>query len=238
MSHMQIGWLAAAVCALIASRCAREFFLRVPRFFSSLALFALAWVMLLPFYGNVITSPLLPGFGSFLLVHAGGLLRAEARFRESGSNVIGVDNLSQLALLLLVPLAIPTVPFGDFFGLQPGHIQLMAGTLLGAIGYIALLFGVKALARDIPTVYRVMFVITVAYTVLEVSFLVGQLSVVSNGSGLRMPAAIAYGFALAKIVLTSVFSYGLIRFTEPKLPLRTIILRFFGIHPTHEAAPA
>ena len=227
MSHMQVGWVAAVVCALIASIGAREFFVGVPRFFSALALYALALVMLLPYYSDLIKSPLLPGFGSFLLVHAGGLVRAEARLRQSKGDSVGVDNLSQLALLMLLPLAVPSVPF-NIPVLTSEQAQLIAGTVLGAVGYLALLFGVKPLAEEVPIAYRAMLVIIVVYTALELGLFVLNF----GATDVTMPTPMVYSFAAAKIVLTAVFSYILIRTTDPQLSLKNMLLRYIGLRPT------
>ena len=233
--HMQVGWLGAAICAVLSARCAREFFIGVPRFFSCLALLALAWVMLLPFYGGIINSPLLPGFGSFLLVHSGGLVRSEAHVRSSGKDAGGVDILSQIALLLLIPLAIPSVPFQTLadLGLRAADLQLIAGTVLGAMGYAALWLGVKALYDGRGAIYYSMSAITLVYASLEAAFLMSQFSVI-NAHGLVMPPGMSYGFVVAKIALTVMFSYALIRYHEPTLGVRFIALRFWGVRPVHE----
>lgn len=224
--HMQVGWLGAAVCAVLSARLAREFFVGVPRFFGCLALLALAWVMLLPFYGRLITSPLLPGFGSFLLVHAGGLIRSEVRGRQTLTEA-AVDPVSQLALVLLIPLAIPSVPFQQLadLGLRAEYFQLVSATILGVMGYTALWLGVKAVTGGAGILYYAMSALTVAYSGLEVWFLMGQFRNVGSSGNLVLADFEAYGFALAKLALTSMVGYALIHYNNPDLSVTDIVLR-------------
>jgi hypothetical protein len=230
MIHMQIGWLSAAMCAIISAQCARIFFVRSPRLFSALALMALAWAMLLPFYGGVVESPLLPGFGSFLLVYVSGLVRSEVRLRDKTTDAPIVDVVSQLALLSLIPLAIPSVPLqaAGKLGLRAEYFQLAAATILGAVGYLALWLAVRSLLTGVT--YYVMTAITFAYMTLEITYLIGQFPTIAQSNQLMMTAPLAYGFGVAKLVFTVVFAYALIHYDQPHHSVSYVVWRFFGVH--------
>ena len=76
-----IAWFAPLVCTYASVHCAIAYAKCSPRHFSSLATFAMAWAVLLPYYGHlpgVSQNELLSHFQGLLLVIAGGPLRRQA----------------------------------------------------------------------------------------------------------------------------------------------------------------
>jgi hypothetical protein len=133
----EVAFGAVMLCVIATTICAQTFAKRRPRIFYVLALFALSWALLLPFYGTPVASDILPAFGGFLMVCIGGLLRREQAVRakeptrktsEQNDEIEGID---RRALWLLLAFAFPPLllhfSFPNFlrFLQHPAHSELI-----------------------------------------------------------------------------------------------------------------
>jgi hypothetical protein len=80
------AWFAVAICISLSARGATVYAKNSPRVFTILALFALNWALLIPYYSLPNPPELLASFAGFLLVYIGVLLRREARSNSLNEN--------------------------------------------------------------------------------------------------------------------------------------------------------
>jgi hypothetical protein len=196
MDSKHIALAATLVCVIVTTRCAIEFTKTRPRLFTVLALFALSWAVLLPYYGDPpAETELLPAFNGFLLVYVGVLLRREADAEQGLPHETRVSPTAGLALWLLYLIAAPSFLS---FKLPPEYIPYLdswIGTLATVLGYWSVTDGVARLHRG-SKVWLWMLAIVVPYGLLEVGY-----SVTYSPIG-PMPDSFRYSFAIAKCVFT------------------------------------
>src|SRR5438876_517316 len=101
-----IAWLATIGAVYFSAKCANAFLKSQPRLFGALALLALAWAFLLPYYSTKLDSELLPAYNGFLMVYIGGLLALEAKARQIDHTSVAMFQSAALWLFLLI--AVPS----------------------------------------------------------------------------------------------------------------------------------
>lgn len=217
-----IAIAAAAACGTISVKCALSFFASEIRLFTAVALAALAWLMLLPYYGELMSnggkdtsnaSILMTAFGGYLLIVVAGLLC------HSATDPGKVDVMDRYALALLVPLATGSKP--DLLNglLNNTQFETLIATSLAAAGYVRLWQATRVL-KPPPGASRVMTTVAFMYAGLELVYLVFQLR---DSLGPAMGTAFVLSFAIAKLLLTGTLLYILIIFLEPKKKFSEIL---------------
>lgn len=206
MNSIAFAWICCAACVGIASRTATVFCKGRPRLFTILALFALVWALLLPYYDSSGSpSELFAAYGGFLLVYIGGLLSREATQDQGGENV--VDSIQRVGLLLFLLIASPgvvglTAPGGGVSITRQQH-EIFVATLLDIAGYAAVAYGVWRLCGS-----RRGIVITIflgVYSLLEVWYTV--VSWPRPGVSVPMPPYLRVFFGVAKLGFTILLCY-------------------------------
>ncbi|MBI3394449.1 MAG: hypothetical protein HY042_01300, partial [Spirochaetia bacterium] len=102
-----LAWGACFFATFVPIRFAQVFLRQSPRLFTALALFAMVWALLLPYYGGTDSSELFAGFGGFLSVFIGALLTREARAAKGVADE-SVGAADRLSLWMLPLIAAPT----------------------------------------------------------------------------------------------------------------------------------
>lgn len=212
---------AATACGILSVKCALSFFAKETRLFMAVALMALAWLMLLPYYGELqggkspsSSSILLTAFGSYLFFVVAGLVARTA----VGSP--GVDVMDRYALTLLVPLASGSMPdLLSGLNMTETQFETLLSTSLAAVGYIRLWHAAKTLKPD-PRAGRVLAVAAFVYAGLELVFLGFQLR---NSVSSAMGATFVCSFAVSKVLLTCTLLYVLIKFLQPEKKIGDIL---------------
>lgn len=204
--YLRIAWFATLISVLIPIRCAATFLTHNARLFTVLCLFALAWALLLPYYGKVAQSELFPAFGGFLLVYAGGLVQRETLSRNQNHEIIGVGKTERLALWFLLILATPsglsvTFPDSMQFGFSVPQIELILACAMNIIGAVSIGVGVDGFCSR--TLHRVLIAALTVYVLLEFSFT----ATMCRDPIATMPPLFRILFAIAKVALASLFSY-------------------------------
>ena len=141
---------AATACGILSVKCALSFFVKETRLFMAVALMALAWLMLLPYYGELqggkspsSSSILLTAFGSYLFFVVAGLVY------RSAASAPGVDVMDRYALTLLVPLATGSKPdLLTTLHMTEIQFETLLSTSLAAIGYIRLWHAAKTRSQS------------------------------------------------------------------------------------------
>lgn len=226
------AWLATLFCVYFAAKCAKTFLSNYPRLFTAMAMLALAWALLLPYYSDDITSELLPAYGGFLLVYIGGILTLEAKARDSDELQLTVSRYQQLGLWLFLFIAAPSAVFAiknqqgmPLFSLTTIQMELLVGTLLTILGYLSVTYGCKALFG--VRVFKMFAFIFIFYGIAEVAFTYWRFTQLGNSA--PMPPLFLCLFAGMKIVITVLLGYHVSRvaFTEQELanPIRTFVFK-------------
>jgi hypothetical protein len=193
--------------------------------FTSLALFALVWALLLPYYGRIDQSELFAAFGGFLLVYVGGLLiRESTRDDCSGDSCVSV--IDRLSVWLLPIIAFPTAislfhPNGEFELISKQELELILAVALTVLGFISIARGSMALFA--PLAKMVLIPILLAYSILEVAFLFSVLDFTGNVK--PMDPFFKCAFAIAKIVLAMLFSFFVAEYGMPEELRRQSLLK-------------
>ncbi len=204
-SYAIVGWVATLLCVLIPIRCAQAFHKHNFRLFNALGLIALAWSLLLPYYGNVAQSELFVAFAGFALVHSGALVRREARVRQNEAEDVMVRRTDALALWLLPFLAAPaaiTLPTGVDLSLSVFQAEMLIACGMYILGFISVTIGVKRLCGSWPTV--VIGIVSLFYVICAVSFVLYRFEM-KPGQPLLPFFYIA--FAAGKLCFTLSFCY-------------------------------
>jgi hypothetical protein len=151
------SYVVTLLCFAISVRAAFAFFIDKPRLFSAIAMFALSWAVLLPYYGSDITSEMLPAFNGFLLGYAGALLIDESRARHPVPNApIAVDLSMKVMLTLLLIVAFPSLhSFGidldlpiEFKNFDTFKTELVINLFITVVSYFVLGLGLLRFSRS------------------------------------------------------------------------------------------
>jgi hypothetical protein len=144
------AWVAALICTALTIYFATEYAGCSPRIFASMAMFAMAWAVLLPYYWELAGNELLSQYQGILLALSGGPLRRQAEFSR-GEERLEVRGWDRWALLLLLVLIVPhfaKLPFHPNFVLEYYPIiDTWIGTGLLLLGYFSVGHGVKSLTE-------------------------------------------------------------------------------------------
>jgi hypothetical protein len=168
-----LAWCATLFCSYLAAFFAIEWADRSPRIFHALALFAIAWAVLLPYYSPTVQSPseILSAYQGLLMMLSGGLLLRERAFRGV-NEPLWIERFQKWGLIflsfLLVPhiVIIPNDPgFAERY--QPA-IESSVGTALTLIGYYFVGSGVKSITQDKK--WRWLAIVLFVYALLEISW--------------------------------------------------------------------
>lgn len=215
-----IAWIATILCAGFSARSAAVFAKHSPRVFTILALFALNWAVLIPYYSEPSPSELLDGFSGFLLVYVGVLLHRESlnplRSIQSAPNTSGVsipnsgmvqtvDNSAKtflperIALKLLVLLIAPSalgLPFPQ--AVSPNILKIpytapIVSTFITVLGYYAVCRAIRTYSSSrIGALW--LCAIAWPYAITEVIFLAYQLYVLAHPSAQNATASLTSDF--------------------------------------------
>jgi hypothetical protein len=215
---------AVILCAFLSANAAREFGPRAPpgsRLFSILALFSLAWAMLLPYYAEG-ASESITAFSGFVFTYVGLLLirEVEPASMPDPNAVNAVHEWSTfLLMLVLVPsglvfVATKTV-VPSIANPLSALVPLYVGTLLSILGYVTILTGLALKGIENRQAYSVFLYLSVAYGCLELGYCITQSLEVraSMRTGSPIPrdifgpmdGATRLGFAMLKIIYAALF---------------------------------
>jgi hypothetical protein len=210
-----IAWTATLLCVLIAATVTLTCLRHTPRLFTAMALFTCAWMLVLGAYGapdEPRLSDLATDLAAFLNVYIGGLLVAEAQASES-RRAPGVSGLQTLAMSLLLFIALPrALEFPDqlarvtqaligVVGLDVRQTKLIVSEAMVVIGFWALWRGARDVSKQTSQLTRALAGILICYALLSA----GRSANIWFAHE-RMGPGFIYGFALAKLALTVVFS--------------------------------
>ncbi len=212
-----IAWFAPLVCTYASVHCAIAYAKCSPRHFSSLATFAMAWAVLLPYYGHlpgVSQNELLSHFQGLLLVIAGGPLRRQADILRTKDEYMEIRRFDRWALIFLLLLIVP-----HFIEL-PNHPHLIIdhlpvidqwiGAVLLLLGYWSIADGVKSITRDNKWIWLA-FVLAL-YAELEIMYSISfSMGFIAGSDSLSMPYQFLLAFAAVKLVTTALFLWLVVR---------------------------
>jgi len=143
------SWLSALLCFLISYFAAWRIKSH-PRLFTSLALFAGAWVLVMGAVNSRLIEPKVTALpdravdiAAFLFVYAGAFLAREA---PADSALQKAQHFMQVvALWLLFSLVLPNQILAHTL-VSPEQLQLVFGELIGYLGFVSLALGASAVA--------------------------------------------------------------------------------------------
>ena len=145
------AWIAVLACTVATVVCATEYAGCSPRIYASMAIFAMGWAMLLPYYWEPAGNELLTGFQGLLMALSGGPLRRQADVCRGIKNRIEVQGWEKYGLWLLLLLTLPhfvKLPFHpnlvlDYYPL----FDLWLQCFLLLLGYFSIGHGIKSLTE-------------------------------------------------------------------------------------------
>jgi hypothetical protein len=225
-----VAWLATFLCTLVPARCAKAFLTAHPRLFTAMALLALSWALLLPYYdGSKTNTEMLPAFVGFLHGYIGVLLQLEAQ-SHSQAHQVRITNNQTYGLWAFLAIVAPSAAFqvkgSDdtiIWGVNLIQGQLIICTALTLIGYWSLAIGCKALfSKRLFLFYSAAFAI---YSISEISFTISAYQEANQS----MSDTFKFWFALEKIIVTIPLCFHISSLTfsekEKSEPLTTFIIR-------------
>ncbi len=212
-----IAWFAPLVCTYASVHCAIGYAKCSPRHFFSLAIFAMAWAVLLPYYGALpgkSQNELLSHFQGLLLVLAGGPLRGQADILKRKDEYMEIRRFDRWALAFLMVLIVP-----HFIEL-PNHPHLIIdhlpvidqwiGAVLLLLGYWSIADGVRSISKDKKWIWLA-FVLSL-YAELEIMYSLGfSMGFIGGSDSPSMPYQFLVAFAAAKLVTTALFLWLVVR---------------------------
>lgn len=204
---VNVGWTATLVCVLWTIAVATAYGRTRPVLFGALAAFALAWAVLIPYYGATSGSgdEMLSALQGLLLILSGGPLRRYASRRER------VGAFDRWGLRLLLTLVLPHVVFFPRPGLSPEEFHRVVVAILGcvliAIGFLSIADGARRITDD--GAWKWLLVVIAPYAAAESAFAFR----VYGHPGQPMPTCYLILFALLKVALTAVFTWLVARAT-------------------------
>lgn len=200
-----VAWTCALFATIFSIRVAQAFLLQNARLYTSIALFALVWALLVPYYGTPGQSELFAAFGGFLLIYIGDLIYREGKL-QTGNN-IGI--LARWSLWLLPIIVSPTAigflhPDGEFALISKEEVEVILSTILTVLGFIAIARGGKAYFKNVYAAYFILILVA-GYSILEICFLKSVINFC--GTVKEMSDGYRYLFAIAKIIFAFSFSW-------------------------------
>jgi hypothetical protein len=217
-----VAWGATLLCTVATIYCADTWAKSVPRIFAALALFAMSWAVLLPYYWPSGGDELLSAYQGILLVLAGGPLRREGADRKHAQRKVSSFDRWGLSLLLalLVPHVVRFPVNPDWLLNYLPIINVWLGTALVLIGFYSVGDGVKAVMKSKKWIW--LAAAFALYGLLEVSYAIHysgryvQLEAPSEFAKLPMLPPFKWAFAVAKCVVTSLFLWLSLRAVKSK----------------------
>lgn len=202
-----IAWASTLLCTYFSARCAKAFLIGHPRLFTVMALLALVWALLLPYYSHNIESELLPAYGGFILVYIGGLLTLEGKTKTGDPSKTLVSRNQSLGLWLFLLIAAPSffalkMPEGAaIVSLSISQSELAIGTLLNVLGYWSITCGCRSLfgKRFFVLIASIFFV----YSISEIGFTIWSFQHQRDA----MPDGYRYLFSVLKLLVTGLLGY-------------------------------
>ncbi|HEV8282658.1 MAG TPA: hypothetical protein VGQ09_00030 [Chitinophagaceae bacterium] len=206
-----IAWLITAFCVYLSARTANKFLREKPRLFTAMALFALVWALLLPYYQkNSNHSELFAAYGGFLTIYIGGLLLLEAKPSEENDQK-KVTGLQRAGLWVFLIIASSSVLGFEFIRLNRPQTELVVSTILDICGYVSIVYGFNKLSTD-RSLRTILFLTLVVYSLAEAVYVIDAFS--STGNSATMSENFKIVFAVLKIVFTVLFCYGVFKHTH------------------------
>jgi hypothetical protein len=200
------GWLSALACFLISYFAAWRIRSH-PRLFTSLALFAGTWVLIMGATSSRLIEPKMTGLpdravdiASFLFVFSGAILAREApadSFPRRARQIVEVA-----ALWLLFSLVLPNQILAHTL-FSPDQLQLFLGEALGDLGFFSLALGASAVAG--PRLFRPFVAVLVVYAGLSAARTLELWHVVPGETRHFTAAVYAYLFIAARLLTTGLF---------------------------------
>ena len=212
-----IAWFAPLVCTYASVHCAIAYAKCSPRHFSSLAIFAMAWAVLLPYYGpepGTSQNELLSHFQGLLLVLAGGPLRRQADILRTKDEYMEIRRFDRWALIFLLLLIVPhIVELPNHPHLIVNHLPVIdqwIGAVLLLLGYWSIGDGIRCLTRDNRWIWLA-FVLAL-YAELEILYSIAfSMGFIAGSDSLSMPYQFLLAFAVTKLVTTALFLWLVVR---------------------------
>lgn len=215
--HYAIAWGVTLTCVLIAYAASKAL-RHNPRLFTAMALLACAWVLVLGAYGAREARPLaylVTDIASFLLVYVGVLLALEG---PEGRGLVVASWLQRGAFWLLLAIVLPRqLQFPSPLQVPPVSIdqfEIAAGLALTLLSFLALALGAWAISPG--WAFYALVAVLVFYSYLNVERTVDIWG--DGADSKRMSAFFIYGFAAAKLALTCLFAYAVVRYASASKP--------------------
>jgi hypothetical protein len=224
------AWVAVLACTVATIYCATEYAGCTPRIFASMAIFAMGWAVLLPYYWEAAGNELLASFQGVLLALSGGPLRRQADVYR-GIERLEVRGWEKYGLWLLLLLILPhfvKLPFHSNVVLEYYPLfDKWLDALLLLLGYFSVGHGVKSLteAQATPSDMKwwhnkewlplalVLFMYCgheIAYRI-DYSIRYFKFDSVTEASNILMPTYFKWAFALLKINTTALYLWLVMR---------------------------
>lgn len=226
----QIAWAACTFCVYIAVNGGINWLQESPRLFTAMALFALSWAILLPYYGfssvpsqyfQSFGSESLPAFAGILQIYCGTLVLQEGRARMKGKDTFPprIGRSERWCLFLLpfiagIPSGSNLLQLGSSILVDPG--EYFIATILTLMGYFALYKGIKCFCGKREAKILGYFIL-LPYAIMEVLYTLGHVFKINLPS-------MAYFFSGAKVLLCLAF---LVFIVQKQLLSQGMHLKFF-----------
>jgi hypothetical protein len=210
-NYYSFAWgvtLGCVLIAYIASRALRD----SPRMFAPIALLACAWVLVLGAYGAREARPLaylVTDIASFLLVYIGVLLTLEVRQQSAIASFLQ-RGAFWLLLLIVLPHQVSFPSAIQVQSLSVDQFEIAAGLALTLLGFASIGIGVWAVSAGWPRYVVASVLLFYAYLNVE-----RTVDIWWDGSdSKRMSGFFIYSFAAAKLLLTCLVSYVVVRYAH------------------------
>jgi len=222
-----VAWVAVLACTVATISCATEYAGCSPRIFTSMAIFAMAWAVLLPYYWEVAGNELLASFQGILLALSGGPLRRQADVYR-GKERLEVRGWEKYGLWLLLLLILPhfvKLPFHPNVVLEyyPLVDKWLDAVLL-LLGYFSVGHGVKSLteAQATPSDMKwwhnrgwlLLALVLVVYGGHEIAYRIDysfKFDSVTEAANILMPSYFKWAFSVLKISTTALYLWLVMR---------------------------
>ena len=223
-----VAWIAVLACTVATIYCATEYAGCSPRIFASMAMFAMAWAVLLPYYWEVAGNELLASFQGILLALSGGPLRRQADVYR-GKERLEVHGWEKYGLWLLLLLILPhfvKLPFHRNAVLEYYPLfDLWLDAILLLLGYLSLGHGVKSLTEAQATpgdkkwwhnwAWLPLALVLFVYEVHEIGFRydysIKYFNSVTEATNIPMPTYFLWAYSVLKIFTTGLYLWLVMR---------------------------
>lgn len=239
--YINWSWVATLLCLVITTRTATAFLKDDARLFTAMALFALVWALLLPYYSSAApSSELFVAFGGYLLVYSAFIVLRD--YATKTQNVApAVTNIEWISLtclgILITGVSLPSGP-RIVINLPQPKCEAIVGTILDLIGYGTIYYTAITITkqpaqnprpRKLQIPLTVLAVTIVIYSIGEiwytVRFLIDAVPI--------MTGTLRALFAFCKVILTILYSAGVVWHgrspADQGINTFGLIRKFFGL---------